>query len=135
MREKIEGETMRRGHRKRDKKRKKEGMRKEVIREVMVEEVRKVRTRERRMMGVSNVANQATMLLNATPRTHDPNHRRTLPTTKIRQNIILRDLCLLRKTISRPMNPRLMKKTTHLSVEWRALIPLIQIKRYPLLSA
>jgi len=84
---------MNRGQRKKEKKRKTEGMKREAIRGLMAEEVREVRTRVRRMMVASNVANQTTMLLSATPRTQDPNHRRMLRTIKRGQNIILRDLC------------------------------------------
>ena len=49
MREKTEGEAMRRKQR-REKRRKTEGKTKEAIRGVMAEEVREVRTRVRRMM-------------------------------------------------------------------------------------
>ena len=49
---------------------------------------------------------------------------------KKRQNTTLRDLCLLRKMISKQMNPLLMRQTILPSVEWKASTPLILIKRY-----
>ena len=101
MRERTGEEAVRRGQTRREKRKETEEMKKEAIRrviayvrEVMVEELKEVKSRSIRVKVVLNVANQATLLLSVTSDIQGPSCRRMRLTTKTRLSTTLRGLFL-----------------------------------------